>query len=359
MRRSQEKGLEVPQGKQVKVFLVDGRPGGLLTAQIANWTGHVLKGPRQDLARIRQRPEASRTGVYILLGPDPESTDGTLAYIGQTDEIAKRLGQHNADHDGPGHQGKDFFQEVVVVTSKDENLTSAHVRYLEARLIDIASAQSRARLLNGNAATQVALPEGDVSDMEYFIEQLRLLLPVLGVNIFRGRAAQSIASRPRCLGSPGGTVLVAEGGDDNTGGEDAAGDDTGSALPAGDSPVFHLRVKKWQVEATAQVIDGEFTVLKGSRARAKMADPTSAMAASTANQHRLRQAERQALFDDGTLRAEGATAVVTRDRVFSSPSSAAALVVGRASANGRIEWRTADSRTYADWESGGAPASPQ
>jgi len=84
-----------------------------------------------------------------------------------------------------------------------------------------------------------------------------------------------------------------------------AGDDTGSALPAGDSPVFHLRIKKWQVEAAAQVIDGEFSVLKGSRARAKMADPTPGMAASTANQHRLRQAERWALFDDGTLRAEG------------------------------------------------------
>jgi hypothetical protein len=69
------------------------------------------------------------------------------------------LGQHDRDED------KNFFQDVVVITSKDENLTSAHVRYLEARLIAIAKAQSRARLTNGNDATQVSLPEGDVTDM--------------------------------------------------------------------------------------------------------------------------------------------------------------------------------------------------
>ena len=333
----------MPEGKQVKLFLVDGTSGGLLTAQITNWTGHVLKGPRRDLARIRQRQEAARTGVYVLLGPDPDRTDGILAYIGQTDEIAKRLGQHDADHDGPAHQGKDFFQDVVVITSKDENLTSAHVRYLEARLIAIAKAQGRARLVNGNDASQVSLPEGDVSDMEYFIDQLRMLLPVLGVNIFRGRAAKAVAALP------GATTPVSAPADDG-----ASGGGSGGPVDEGDSPVFQLRLKKGHVEATAQVVDGEFTVLAGSRARAAMAAESPSMAPSTASQHRIRKAERDRLFEDGTLVIDGNAAVFTRDRVFSSPWRAAAIVCGRATANGRIDWRTADGETYGDWESGDA-----
>ena len=56
-------------GKQVRLFLVDGSVGGLMTAEILNWTGHMLRGRRKDLGRIKNREEAQRTGVYILLGP--------------------------------------------------------------------------------------------------------------------------------------------------------------------------------------------------------------------------------------------------------------------------------------------------
>lgn len=62
-------------GKQIKVFLVDGTPGGLTAAEITNWTGHVLSARRSDLADLLKRDEAQRTGVYLLLGDD-ETTVG-------------------------------------------------------------------------------------------------------------------------------------------------------------------------------------------------------------------------------------------------------------------------------------------
>lgn len=58
-------------GKQVKLFLVNGTPGGLTTAEITNLTGHVVSGPRSRLADLLQRGEAGRTGAYLLLGDDP------------------------------------------------------------------------------------------------------------------------------------------------------------------------------------------------------------------------------------------------------------------------------------------------
>lgn len=64
-------------GKQIKLFLVDGTPGGLTTAEITNWTGHVLSASRSDLADLLKRDEAQRAGAYMLLGEDEVAVGST------------------------------------------------------------------------------------------------------------------------------------------------------------------------------------------------------------------------------------------------------------------------------------------
>lgn len=308
-------------GKQVRVFLIDGTAGGLVTAEIVNWTGHILKGTRDKLGEIRSRPEAQRTGVYILLGDDPQGR-GRMAYVGQSDDVAKRLQHHD------GH--KDFWTDVVVVTSKDLNLTSAHVRYLEARLVRLAKAIGRVPLENSNEPTGGAeLPEADASDMEYFIDQLRVVLPVLGVEIFRGRETRSPSA---------GLTPLDQG--------------TPPSPAPGDSPVFFLRQANRGVDASAQVIDGEFTVLAGSHVCASMPD-RDGYSASSARQYALRQAHHAQLVQDGSIETntEG-TGQLTRDVAFSSPSAAGAVCLATVSINGRTAWTREDGTTYAQWETG-------
>ena len=48
----------------------------------------------------------------------------------RSNDFPGRLRQHNSN--------KDFWDRVIVPTSKDANLTKAHARYLESRFIDIA-----------------------------------------------------------------------------------------------------------------------------------------------------------------------------------------------------------------------------
>jgi hypothetical protein len=119
-------------GKQIKLFLVDGTPGGLTTAEITNWTGHVLAARRSDLADLLGREEAQRTGVYFLLGDDESIVGDTRCYIGEADVVAERLRYHQRD--------KEFWDRVVVITSKDSNITKAHGRYLSR-----SSSRSRSR----------------------------------------------------------------------------------------------------------------------------------------------------------------------------------------------------------------------
>lgn len=298
------------KGRTLKVFLVDGTPTGLLTAEIMNWTGHVITGPRSRLTELIQRPEVQRTAVYFLVGPDQGAGIGTHVYIGETDDAARRLAQHNKPEE---KGGKDFWERVCVVTSKDANLTKGHIKYLESRLITLSKQADRCALLNGTDPEYFGLPEADRSDMEFFLEQIQTLLPVLGFDFLR--------LRPKVIeATMTGTELVA------------------SRVV---SPIFIGDVRKHAITARGQEIDGEFLVFKGSKARLNW-EGVEVSYTKVFND----LVERHVLSPthDGLLNE------FSKDYAFSSPSAAAAVVAGRA-ANGRTHWIVEGSKqTYGEWQ---------
>lgn len=321
------------QGRSIRLFLADGTPGGIITAEIMNWTGHALFAPRSRLADLIKRTEASRTGVYFLVGQDQSNGFKPLLYIGETDNVGKRLAQHNKD------EAKDFWEATCLITSKDQNLTKAHVRYLEARLITIANEVGRAKLVNSTAPDFAILPEADTADMEFFIEQIRVILPVLGQDFLRATTAVN-----------SGMV-----------GSETTGDGSGNGIPieltaraiassrfrpstlGHRSPEFELRDTKLSLTAYAMEIDGEFAVLDGSQARKDIGD---SLTSSTSD-------KRQELIASGILRDDPNNARVyrfTSDYPFSSPSQASTIIFAR-SDNGRKSWTVRGTRkTYAQWQ---------
>src|SRR5690349_3783148 len=109
----------------IKLFLPRGDAKSLRTAEISNWTGKAIAAPRTEIEDLVKREELDKAGVYILSGTNP-LTGLPHAYIGESDVIRERLKQHKS---------KEFWISVIVFVSKDENLTKAHVRYLESRLL--------------------------------------------------------------------------------------------------------------------------------------------------------------------------------------------------------------------------------
>ncbi|EIK72364.1 GIY-YIG catalytic domain protein [Pseudomonas synxantha BG33R] len=294
------------QGRSIRLFLVDGTPNGLLTAEIMNWTGHVLTGPRSKLAELVQRPECARTGVYFLVGPDPDDSLRTRVYIGESDDVAQRLKQHNRPEE---QGGKDFWERVCLITSKDQNLTKAHAKYLESQLIQIATQTGRCVVGNGTAHSYNNLPESDRADMAFFLEQIRIVLPVLGFDFLRELTKPS---------APTSSI---------------------AAAPVSRSPRFALELPRYRISAQGQEIDGEFFVLKGSKARAEWVGT-----------ERGYQGLFKQLVDEGMLVADGEHMRFSDDCAFSSPSAAAAVVSGR-SANGRTSWLVEGTgQTYAAWQ---------
>lgn len=286
-------------GRTLKLFLVDGSPTGVITAELGNWSGKAVVAPRAALPELIKREEASRTGVYLLMGADPDNPARTLVYVGESDSVRTRLASHDAD------EAKQFFTRVCLIVSKDENLTKAHGRYLEARIMALIRAAARAALVNGTEPDFKGLPEPEIADMEGFLSEIEVLLPVLGFDVLR-RAAET--------------------GDTDRGGDEA-------------EPIFIFTEAGTQ--ARAKEAGGEFVVLAGSLARVK----------ETKTIHDGAQGQRRQFLEDGVfVKTEGGQHYTfVRDVAFSSPSGAAAVVYG-GNVSGPAYWkRESDGLAYKDW----------
>jgi hypothetical protein len=156
----------------IKIFLVHGDPKRLRTAELSNWTGKAVAGPRSEFESVLAREESQKSGIYFLSGIDID-TGKNAVYIGEAESIRDRL---------KSHLSKDFWTQVIFFTSKDENLTKAHIRYLEGRLIEQAKQVARSLVKNGQSSGS-RLPESDCEDMEIFLEKIHQLLPVLGLEV--------------------------------------------------------------------------------------------------------------------------------------------------------------------------------
>lgn len=307
-------------GKSVKLFLVDGTPNGILTAEIINWTGHILSAPRSKLKDLIQREECQQsTGIYFLVGSDESNSAYPLVYIGESDNISSRLTQHNRIEESGG---KDFWDKVCVVTGKDQNITKAHIKYLESRLIDIALSNGQCQLKNGTAHIYNRLPESDIADMEYFLEQIQVILPVLGYEFLKEQ------KRPSELNTSATALTIPQIS------EKPCVSETDNLVDQ--STDFYLNVRG--IEAKAKVIDGEFYVLKGSQVRQDASQSTHSYISSL----------RPTLLNSGVI--DPSTFTFTKDYLFNSPSAASAVITGRES-NGRKVWKHMDTDlTFGEWQ---------
>lgn len=285
-------------GKTIRLYLVNGSPTDILTAEIINWTGKIVVAPRAQLAELAKREEVRRTGVYCLVGPDPENTLRDAVYFGEGDNVLTRLTAHDKD------ESKDFWTRCAVVISKDQNITKSHGRFLESRLISLANQAGRATIHNGTAPPLPPLPEPDVADMEYFLSQLQMVLPVLGFNFLQ----------PKPVATPAGGPTSTD-----------------------ESPLFCLNAVG--AEAKAREINGEFIVLKGSTARKKGLQSWTSY-----------KSLRDQLVEEGVLvdSEKSDFFVFSEDVAFSSPSAGAA-VVNAGNMNGRTNWKTQAGETYQQW----------
>jgi len=211
--------------------------------------------------------------------------DKETVYIGEAEDVFKRLYQH---------QEKDFWTEALVFISKDENLNKAHIKYLEFTLHNEAVEANRYKVFNSNVPTEPKISEAEIAVMSEFSTNLKLLVGALGFRIFE-KLTKSLTSK---------------------------------------KDKYLIDAARGAVASGIMTKEG-FVVLKGS----KIASTEVPSMPASFKKKRAQIINEKIIIDSE----------FTQDYLFSSPSTAAAVVMGR-SANGLKEWKLTNGSTLGENE---------
>ena len=272
--------------KTIQMLIFDGNPNGRIKCELSNWDGRVYKLSRTELNKYSSRPDANYTGVYFLFAKDNDNND--LIYIGEAEAIYMRLKQHISDNSLPD------WTDCIVVINKDNNLNKAHVKYLESKFYELANQAGRFIVMNKKAPTCSSVSEFDSAMLEEFISSTKLLVNTLGYRVFDTYDSNNNQEQHQ------------------------------------ESPIYYIKAARGADARGMNESDG-FLVLKGSKVATTV---TSSFSKYLINL-------RESMIKSGTINL---SYEFTKDQIFTSPSLAAAIVMGR-NANGQTEWKTEDHKT--------------
>ncbi len=266
---------------------------GPRTAEIGNWVGKAIYTSRASLNEITHRSEFNNPGIYFLKSAPKSDAFSERIYIGEAEQIGVRIRQHLAEK-------KRDFEELIFFISKDELLTKTQIKYLESRLIDLAHAAKSAEIENNNRPKIPTLHEADISDMEYFLNNVKLILPLMNFRFLIPMTVRSTAAA--------------------------------NQVPIGNK-IFHIKSNHY----SAQMYESKegFIVTKGSQAKFEMAQRVN----------ETYKILKRKLIETGILVLDGTDYRFVEDTIFSSPSAAANIVLGRQTP-GPLNWLDADKKSF-------------
>ena len=274
--------------KTIQMYIFDGNPNGRIMCELSNWNGRVYKISRNEIADFAKRTDAENTGVYFLFGKNDENND--TIYIGEAEKMLTRLRQHLKD--------TNYWNDCIAVISKDNLLNKAHVKYLENKFYLMAQGSGRAIIVNSTVPTCSSISEYDQAMLEEFMSNAKLLVNTLGYKVFESLEETAIKQNQNEL-------------------------------------IFKINAARGAQAKGIIVTDG-FAVLKDS----VIASTTTPSMSPALQKLRNKLLEEKIVDSNFTF---------TKNYIFTSPSLAAAIVMGR-NANGRTEWKTTNQNTIKDFE---------
>lgn len=264
----------------VTMILKNGTPTGIVQCNLDEWIGVSYKIPRNRLNEAKELKNIDNTGVYILFGVD-EETGEDRAYIGEAEDIYKRLIQHN--------KTKDFWNDCLVFVSQNNSLNKAHIKFIENKLYNKAKEVERFIIENDTKPTKSSLDGADEIRAVKFYEKIILLTAVYGYHIFD-------------------KILTVQ--------------------EVNEEEIYYIN--SIGLKATGTQTEEGFIVFKGSQSSEEFKK-----ASTQSLRNKWNELRNQKIVDHG---------IFLKDIIFSSPSTAAAMILGR-NANGLREWKNKDGKS--------------
>lgn len=272
--------MTTSQPRTIQIFLPDGNPTSIKIADLTNRTITAVLVPRNKLSEVGLREEVRKYGIYFLFGLNEEKAK-PMVYIGETEDCFVRIKTHN--------KNKDFWNHAVIISSKTNTFTKAHVKYLEYLCVKNALEVGRYDTENQTSPAKPYVTESMEADLLDNYETIKVLLATLGYPVFEEIRKSSVKEKE---------ILYCKGKD---------------AVAEGD------------------MIDDGFVVFKGSKANK---NETKTAGSWVVNM-------RSKLIESKILIEQENVLMFSQDYIFGSPSAAAMAVLGRR-ANGWTEWKNKD-----------------
>ena len=210
-----------------------------------------------------------------------EKDGENCAYIGESENIYKRAVQHLSD--------KDFWNECLVFVRNDNSFNKGNIRFLENALFKIAKDAKR-YVIDTKSTTESQLTESEICEMEEVIDVMKIITSALGYKVFnKVKTEKEVTS-------------------DNL-----------------------LYINSIGLKAVGAVTNDGFVVFKGSESSNEFKQASS-------------QHLRNKWYELRNMKIINKNNIFTKDMLFLSPSTAAAMVLGR-NANGLTEWKNQDGKT--------------
>lgn len=158
------------KAKTINLLLYEGNLYGVISIEDSSWnSGELYSAPRESVLELLQTDACNKYGVYLLLSKN-------MVYVGQSTDLAKRITQHTV--------GKDWWESVVILTTKDDSLTHSDIDYLESVLIDKAFKINRLDCDNKNKGNNPKVSKFQKVVLDQYLDEALFLMQLIGVTVF-------------------------------------------------------------------------------------------------------------------------------------------------------------------------------
>jgi hypothetical protein len=270
------------RGKTISIYLPDGNPKGIKICEMPTSVAKGILIPRNKLKDASDYSDLAKVGLYFLVSEKDEA-DLAQVYIGEAEELLKRLKQHDT-------QKEEYWNYAIAFLSTKNNLNKAHVKFLENHCYTQAKDFGRCYVKNSVIPTQSSIIGQEKDFVLDFFDEIRILLGTLGYPIFEETEKN-------------GTLEL-----------------------------FYCKGK--DAEATGNFTEEGFMIQNGSKANLTESPSSGSWLINM----------RKKLVTEGILKQEGNILLFTKPVELGSPTAAAQAILGR-SANGWTEWKSKDGKT--------------
>ena len=166
------------KAKTINLLLYEGDLDGVISIEDSSWnSGELYSAPRESVSDLLKTDACNKYGVYLLLSKN-------MVYVGQSSDLAKRITQHTV--------GKDWWESVVILTTKDDSLTHSDIDYLESVLIDKAFKINRLDCDNKNKGNNPKVSKFQKVVLDQYLDEALFLMQLIGITVFSDKKAGAL-----------------------------------------------------------------------------------------------------------------------------------------------------------------------